>query len=92
MAVNGGILLSLFFFDIFDLKLLRFISFFLYAGSCWASCSWTSALATSRHARRYLSFSGGKTVSLGSRRFSDIRVMVSVAIVEMELEDGGVKS
>lgn len=79
IAVNGGMLLSLCFFDIRARRLFRLMSFLGFVGSCRASCSWTKALATSEQALKYRSFSGGKFNSLGFLRLSD-KVIVSVAI------------
>jgi len=82
IAVSGGILFNRCFLDIFDLKLFKFMSFLGLVGSCWASCSCIRALATSEHALKYLSFSGGRFASLGNRRFSGISiVIVSVAMM-----------
>ena len=79
MAVSGGKLLSLCFFDILVRKLFRFMSFFGFLGSCEASWSWTRALAISEQHRRYRSFSGGRFMFFGFFCLSD-SVIVSIAI------------
>jgi hypothetical protein len=81
IAVRGGILLNLCFLLNFALKLLRFKFFFGFSGSCRASCSWTSALAISEQALKYLSFSGGRFSFLGLFICLSVFVTVSVAIL-----------
>lgn len=73
-------LLSLCFFDIFDLNALRLTSFFGFEVSCCASWSCTKKLAISEQARMKRSFSGGRFATLGFLCLS-CTVITSVAIL-----------
>lgn len=80
IAVNGGILLSLCFFENLERKLFKLTSFFGFEASCDASCSCTRKLAISEHARMNRSFSGGRFRLFGFVCLSD-SVIVSVAML-----------
>lgn len=80
IAVRGGMLLNLCFFDILDRRLFKLTSFLGFEGSCEASCSWIRKLAMSEQHRKCRSFSGGKFASLRGLKCLSSAVMTSVAI------------
>lgn len=81
MAVSGGMLFNLCFFDILDRKLLRLTSFFGFEGSCDASYSCIRKLAISEQHLRNLSFSGARSTSFDFLSCLSVTVMVSVAML-----------